>query len=1069
MIPTKTIVPRRPENLLSRPRLVDRLHQHVGRALTLISAPAGYGKTTLLVDFSHDAPFPVCWLSLDESDRDLYTFVEGLVGALHRRFPDFGRLTDQALQGSPNSGPDPSALAGAIVQDMIEHVPDFFGLVLDDYHVLDQDLAINQLVESLLRYRPDHCHLVIASRTVPPELPIVLLAARNQLASIGQADLAFTTKEVQALMNQMHQVNLTLEQANALVTASEGWITGILLSTAAMWQGMRDLLARASLQDTPENEVWSGPIYTYLAEQVFMAQPPDLQNFMLTLSTPEEIDARLCREALGLTHVTCTLERLERRGVFLTVTVDDDGKSWYRYHHLFRDFLQERLRARYPDRFQALHRRAGAWFEADEQWERAVTHYLTAGDWLKAGRVMDASVRQLFWAKRMRTLLAWYEALPQALYSQFPRLLLFAGRALIYLGHLDEALPVLSRSEAFFAEQGKRESVLFAALQRASIYYIQGHYVELFESVQEVLDRAEPYPAPTAEAHRLLGLACLNLSRPEEALTHLKASLELHRQLGLDFEIAMSYVDLSLALGRLGRLSESWNCLEKAIDFFRRAGPSDHFALALNNVACERYYLLGNYKQALSYLQEALDVAQIASAPRERAFTLLSTADLYRDLGAVDHSLPLYAQAEQTARQLGDAPLINFALNGTAQAQLMSGDATSALGLAVQARDQAQSRGDVYQLGLGYLTLGAARLEVESPAKALDDIGQAHDLLTQCGARRDLTRTFMLLARARQAVDDEQGALDALEQALQVGIETQSYHYLVIEGQRIFDLLKQLLERHPADRRPAQIMERIRALPDVARETLGGLAPAALPHSPSLRFYGFGPGSAEKDSETISLATWRSAQARYLTFYFLVHPSRSRDQILATFWPDSAPGKAVATFHWVKHKIHRALERKLILFQDDLYRFELHPDCWFDVAAFESLLDGQDGRKVRLEQAVALYQGDFLEGYDEKWCWPIRERLRLRYRDALVELGELYTLDEQFDSALTVLRQAIAVDEWHEPTVRALMRLHALAGRRSVALSLFNKLEQQLRQELGASPAPETQDFYQAIQAGGDF
>lgn len=1069
MIPTKTIVPRRPENLLSRPRLVDRLHQHVDRALTLVSAPAGYGKTTLLVDFSHDAPFPVCWLSLDESDQDLYAFVDGLVAALCRCFPNFGRLTGQVLQAGPDTGYNPSALAGAVVQDLIEHVPDFFGLVLDDYHVLDKSLEINQLIENLLRYRPDHFHLVIASRTVPPELPIVLLAARNQLASIGQADLAFTAEEVQALMSQMHQVNLTREQAEALVTASEGWITGILLSTAAMWQGMRDLLARASLQGAPETGVWDGPIYTYLAEQVFMVQPPELRNFMLTSSIPEEIDERLCREALGLTDVTCTLERLERRGVFLTVTVDDAGKSWYRYHHLFRDFLQSRLQTQDPDCFQALHKRTGSWFEAGEQWERAVAHYLAAGDFDQAGQAMDANVKRMFYTKRMRTLLAWYEALPEAFHSQFPRLLLFAARALIYLGRPDDALSVLSRAEIFLAEQDKEESSLFATLQRAGIRYIQGRYAELFDLAQKVLDKAQNYPAPTAEAHRLLGLACLNQSRPEEALTYLEASLELHCQLGLDFETAMGYVDLSVALDRLGQLSESWNYLEKAISFFRRIGPSDHLALALNNIACGRYCLLGDYEQALSYLQEALEVAQIAGAPRERAFALLSTADLYRDLGAVQQSLPLYAQAEQIARQLGDVALINFALSGAAQARLMAGDVTGALGLAIQACDQAQIRRDVYQLGLGYLTLGAAHLEAGDPAGALVEIEQAHDLLTQCGARRDLTRVFMLLARARQAAGDEQGGLAALGMALKIGIETQSYHYLVIEGQRVFDLFKRFLERNPADRRPAQIIERIRALPDVARKVVGGLAPAALPHSPSLRFYGFGPGSVEKDGEIISLTAWRSAQARYLTFYLLVHLTRSRDQILATFWPDFALGKAVAAFHWVKHKIHHALERQLIIFEDDLYLFELHPDCWFDVAAFESLLDGQGGRQVRLEQAIALCRGEFLEGYDEEWCLPIRERLRLRYRDALVELGGLYVMDQQFGRALSILSQAVAVDELHEPAIQALMRLHALDGRRRAALNLFNKLEQQLRQELGASPAPETRALYQAIQAGDAF
>jgi DNA-binding SARP family transcriptional activator/Tfp pilus assembly protein PilF len=677
---------------------------------------------------------------------------------------------------------------------------------------------------------------------------------------------------------------------------------------------------------------------------------------------------------------------------------------------------------------------------------------------------MEASAKPLFYAKRMKTLVAWYKAVPESLQLDFPRLLLFAARALIYFGQLDEALPLLHRAVTTFEKRGEFERAFFAMLQRAEIYYIHNRYDELLRLTQQALREAESYPAPAAEAHRLAGLACLNLGRPEEAVEHLQAALALCRKLGLTHETAMTYRELAFALSRLGQVSESWNCLQRAIEFFRQIGPSDQLALTLNNVAYDRYHLTGDYSRALSHLNEALEVAQTVGSSREMTFILLSIAELYRDLGALEQAKTFYEKADKIAGQLGDSSLVSFALTGTAQVELLAGDTVSALALAVQARNQAEEQKDIYQLGLSCLTLGDVYLSEGNSEAALIEIGRGQDLLVQSGARRDLTRACMLLARAHKAAGNIESALSALSRALDIGIETQTFHHLVIEGQRVFELLKRLSEHNPADRRSAEIMDRVRALPDVAREIVGGLAPTALPHSPTLRFFGFGSGKVEKDGELISTSVWRSALARYLIFYLLVHPPRSRNQITETFWPDIPRDKAGAIFHWIKHRIRRTLGCSLIVYKDGLYSIELDPDCWFDVATFESLLDGQDGRQIRLEEAIALYKGDFLEGYDGEWCSLVQKRLHFCFRDALLELGELYTAQGQLDRAFTVLNQAMALDDLHEPVVRALMHLYSLDDRRQAALNLFLGLEQRLRRELDIPPDPETQRLYQAIQ-----
>jgi ATP/maltotriose-dependent transcriptional regulator MalT/DNA-binding SARP family transcriptional activator len=913
---------------------------------------------------------------------------------------------------------------------------------------------VGELLEIILKRLSQQQHLIVASRTIPTNLPLVLLTAQGQIVFMGQNDLAFAGDEVQEILKRKHNLDLTPEQAGELVVTSEGWITGILLATASMWRGMRDVLAQARAQEEP--------VYTYLADQAFEEQPQALRETMLTISTLPEMNEALCRQVLGLSGANDVLRELERRGLFLTTVVDEAGVRYYRYHHLFRDFLQARLRNQNPARFCCLHQQAADWFEANEQWVRAVVHRQTAGDPRATAQTMENGAKAMFLSGRLETLVAWYEDIPKSLRPEFPCLLLYAAWALIDLGRADEALPPLHQAEATFSQRNETEQSLFAVVRRATVRYGQGRYTEALRIARDVLQAANS-SVLTAEAHRLTGLACLDLGQPEKSVQHLQTALDLYEGLGAN-EITVTYLDLSFALLRLGRLSEGWTCQDKAIELYRSMGPSAALAITLNNVACERYYLMGHYDQALAYLRESLDVAWAAGSPRARAVALLSTADLYCDLGALQKAQELYSQAKEIARRSGYATQISFALLGTAQALARADNVVEALGLAAQARDQAERRGDIYQSGLGCLTLGAAHLKAGDPQTALSEIERGRDQLAQSGARRDLVRAYVLLARAHQAVGDTEDALQALSKALEMGIETQSYHYLVVEGQRAFDLFKQLQQRNPADRRLTDIMNRVQALPDAAREVLGGLVPTALPQRPALRFYGFGPGRVEKDNRSV---VWKSNLARYLAFYFLLHSPRNRDQIGETFWPQVSRARATSSFHSAKHSITRSLGRALIAHEKGLYRTEWGPDCWFDVTVFESLLDGYEGsRQTRLKEATSLYRGDFLEGYDAEWCLSTRERLRMRYRDALVELGELYMQEKAFADSRSVLKQALTVDRLHEPSVRALMRLHAFDGRPHAAMDLFRRLRRQLQRELDAPPEQETQSLYQAIQSG---
>jgi LuxR family maltose regulon positive regulatory protein len=274
---TKVMPPRRRADVLTRQRLLDRLYDMVDRKAVLMSAPAGYGKTTLLVDFAQDLEHPVCWYTLDESDRDPRIFLEHLVLSLRHRFPQFGERTRQALATIPKLSDGAPGVVNVLLNEMVDAIPRWFVLVLDDYHRLGETQEVGAILSRYLTQQTDQCLTIIASRSVI-ELPSAIsLAARGALDGIGQDELRFNAAEIQGLLAQNYSLHIPETEAEALAAQSEGWITGILLTAHTMWKAILDRLVQAYSSDRP--------VYEYLAQEVFAHQEPPIQEFLVVSST----------------------------------------------------------------------------------------------------------------------------------------------------------------------------------------------------------------------------------------------------------------------------------------------------------------------------------------------------------------------------------------------------------------------------------------------------------------------------------------------------------------------------------------------------------------------------------------------------------------------------------------------------------------------------------------------------------------------------------------------------------------------------------------------------------------
>ena len=395
-----------------------------GRKLTLISAPAGFGKTTLISNWLASGEWRAAWLWLDEGDSDPTRFLIYFVSALQTISPNLGAGILDTLQSLQ---PPPIEAILITLLNEIAAIADKFIFVLDDYHMLaakEVDNALTFLVE----HQPPQMHLVITTRE-DPNLPLARLRVRNQLIELRASDLRFTPSEAAEFLNQVMDLNLSMEKVAALETKTEGWIASLQLAALSM-QGGQDM--PGFIQAFAGNHQY---IVDYLVEEVLQRQPESIRSFLLQTAILDRLNGPLCDVITSQTGGKARLEALQRGNFFLVPL--DDKRYWYRYHHLFADVLRMHLMAEQPDQVPALHRRASEWYEQNGLAEDAIRHSLAGEDFERAAGLIELAAPTMRRSRQDAMLLSWMKALPDELFRVRPVLSIEYVGALLSNGELE--------------------------------------------------------------------------------------------------------------------------------------------------------------------------------------------------------------------------------------------------------------------------------------------------------------------------------------------------------------------------------------------------------------------------------------------------------------------------------------------------------------------------------------------------------------------------------------------------------------------------------------------------------
>ena len=664
LLSTKFYIPPTRSKIVTRPRLIERLNAGLHHKLTLISAPAGFGKTTLVsewvgelltdVENGKGTTNRVAWLSLDEGDNDTNRFLIYTIAALQSAEAGLAEGTLQSLQ-SPHPPRTETVLIALI--NAISLIPDPFILIFDDYQVIETP-EVHDALAFLLEHLPPRLHIVLVSR-VDPQLPLSRLRARDQLTELRASDLRFTATEAADFLNRSMGLTLTGEDIQALEERTEGWIAGLQLAAISL---------RGQVNTSRLIQAFTGShrlVLDYLIEEVLDRQPEVIQNFLLRTAILDRLTGALCDAVTCQENSRETLEILERSNMFIVPL--DHERNWYRYHQLFADLLRQRLHQKSGEDVRNLNVRASEWYQEKGMWSEAIRHAFAAEDLERAASLIEQSWRPLNMNYRSVTWLGWAKALPDEMVCSNPTLSAAYGWALLDTGDLigaelcfrdaerwletneqPELSPDHNRRRGTLDEEELRSLSVSIANGRAYLAQATGDATSTLKYAQQaakLLREDEYFERGLSDV--LMGFAYWasgDLESAEQAIADSIAKMQAIGKVQFVISFTSYLVDILTAQGRL---HEAERVLLQMLDTVTEQGNRDVRETAVLHLGLSELYLeWGDREAAKWHLQRSEDLGQQPTIPPWYRHWICANIKLVAAQGNLDSAVEVLNGAE---------------------------------------------------------------------------------------------------------------------------------------------------------------------------------------------------------------------------------------------------------------------------------------------------------------------------------------------------------------------------------------------------------------------------------------
>ena len=1083
---------------LRRARLLDWLMQNSSCRALVLAADAGYGKTTLLWQWEREASFPCYWFKLDRNDRDWTLHVRYLIEAVSQRHRGFGRKTTSMLRQLGGPASSRPGVAAFLLSEMHERLSEPCTFIIDDWQFVNSVTEVRGLWNQILRDAPPTCRFVFASR-VRPRLQFARFKTHSGYAQLGTDALRMTDGEIGELFRDVYNDPLDAHELAELERRTEGWAASLQLIEVSLRERQTPDDRRSfigSITATTDSD-----LFAFLAEEVLDQQTDETRNFLLSTSILQQITPDLAERLAGVHEGARRLIDLEHSGLF-TYRLDE---ARYRYHGLFRDFLERRLRLERSDaEVLGLHIHAASYFETTEQWPEAIHHYLKAGLKRQAARLIARYGEDVVAGGQIGLVDEWIEQLPEQTVKENARLSLLSGEALGMRGEWSAALSALQRSRDYFSRKGDRRLMALACLKLSTVHHVKGDPDTASAMATEGLGLVPDDDRVTRL--RLEGNLLISSQWQRESVDQLKVTCNRivaeAASMGLDHFAAIGLHNLGILHRESGRLAESLAVLERAWRIWQLNSPSSPFADNMELVST--LLRMGDVDRA-GHVAEA-GMAMTAPWPRPHLEALCRRAlvhayreeyqlgiDLLRpfvnantDLGQISeycssillelmllHSgYPL--EVEAVADLMQSRPL-DPRFSAVTLTALVLARHTSLAGCGSTCRmesrpelDDAERRGATETALSGKVKLGITDLDHRGP-----------------GAARAAIETL------------ERAEIAGLTRSLRPWVRRYGDHIRsLMSTRRGVQLLTRLLDEDPGHWRPLILgvlgrltgQSRTMLLGALARHgnrelseglrTVPGSDAAELrrhlihQQAPRLFIRSFGPLVIHRGGWDGLVLHVPKRRLRLLLAVLVAYAGQAltRDMVLDLLWPEADPGAAINSLNQTVFQLRRLLDPSYRDGDSPLYLISNSETVQFnrelvrtDLSEFRRLAGRvNSGEAINAQigaSLLALIRGEFLSDVRyEDWAWNLATAVHNEVRSVLLPLatGPLHSDDS--DLGVRAACALVALDNFDESAQIALADRLAESGRRSAARESIAQFSRRLRDELDEDPSGSLAD-----------
>lgn len=1078
---TKLLPPRSVSELLKRPRLTDILSANAGAPVTLVAADAGFGKTTLIADFLRDSTRPSVWYQLDHTDADPIVFLNYLAHGIKNIEPDFGEaLFAYLAEASEDLVRFPERAGDLLINEILRVIEQPFTLVLDDYHHIGTDTLVHKIVDRILQYSSEYLHLIITTRDLPP---LAIMRRRTQSAAlvITRDDLLFTDDEVRELFRKTLNVELRDEQIVEYRDRTHGWITALQLVRQIAEKEMGgEGTAQLDLTDVLQRS--EKDIFDYFAEEVFSREDEETKNMLLYLSLLESLPLRTCSLLFPGLRCSAALPDLAQKNIFLTVAGEAGSAEEYRFHPLFRDFLQRRLRSEIGRSGVSTERnRIAEVFLEDKHWEMALPFLLDAENYERAAEVIATRGNEWIAAGAITSLGLFAEKVPIEVLERFPRALLHKAEIARLQGEADKSSNLLHRAVKLFNELEDAPGEAEALHSLASLARRKAKPDEALK----LLEKAEKLVPETSETYlkclNTRGLCLIVQGNWDDAEQQFRVALELAEELSNDQYVRLIAHNLALAPGFRGDFGEALRWFNR---IFRDGGGDKRFpqeAIGHLNVARLHLYR-GEFEKTESHLERSLELCQLFNLRSLLPEIFETYANFYREKQDFSHAGEFYERSLNAYDDAG-VELATRELNEErAKFSLLRGDAVKARGLLESLIDARLKLNNELAVNTARLCLCA----VDAAEGKTDGLPERiEELLAFFHSRNhyyDEALASMLLAETFYALDKKKELVAPIQRALDLSARF-DYEYW----------LKNEIRRNPGIFEHEDILEK---LPPDLRKELGSAPPRAVVALPVISSESSAPitdltvnvlGHAEiyRDaSKPFAPDAWTTRRARDIFCYIATRKHRRvpKDVLIEAFWGDEEFEAIEKNFHPTISHIRKALnsrqafKQNFIVFRDGAY--QLNPEFSYRIdteefvnfiVAAETAKRDKEPKVLRdsLESAYALYRGDFMDGLYDDWAEEQRHFYREQFSRVLNALAKLSVEEKRWTDALNYANQILLIDPYREDLHRLVMKVLAAQSKPAAVKKHFETMQEVLKQELGIEPAAETRRLFKELVKSG--